>query len=979
MPTSLPVPSKGALRALRHLALGASCTVAVSAGLLTEDRRRCINTAREVHSNAKKLRSARQYHNAGGATIETLEEQALKYRDDAFWLPSNVLRNTEATSHYGGRAFDKLSQDNSITDDVKPPGSSSPQSMPMAKLPTIKPTIKRAFGIPSQASPADGLSKRTNPVIPAEQISPNDVKVEQYLLATMAASLEFFKNFDLQSDPVDRPLSQESVDIAICLQDTCRKQGRLDLCDQIFDTALSQGRMSEGQFFLFDPEDIMSRLIYHSDGRTSSPDPAKVKKAASIFLTKFTDQPGIMSESMFALGSKICSEALHLQLNELVLKLFLRMENSRGEKPPLCTRYLITATHRKGLHKNVVRYFQKFYKHTSPRQQEFFDICGMVVDSALELQQLDLAEQVLLTASHMAEKEKLFVLNSCVLRVLTHDWRLHRNIVRTRALFSRLETVISMLQYPQEVYARIIRYCVEARDEEATHFYYDQVQQIYDHVAYNSQIHGHFALAKAYRKDWNGVFEEFSKAYKAHLGNQEDLSRPFLPILQEYAKSHSLTEVEAYINLFASRFGLKINQYMMNFMVSIYAQAKEIDSMVRWIDCAIDDGCAVDSHTMNTILKKCYYLWKFSYEQVLQLFFLIRDKSGTSTKLHNPDTMVLLRRIALRTRKVPTKMHRLKRYDKHSTDREGVYRSMATTYAKEDFFATLKIYKRAQKQQPPLDQMHLLLAVRASLKYHEDNVDEATRFIKEAQQRHLRIRAAISIVFVHQITKLSDEGVPFTRLVEVCHNTITAFENAGIEVPAAVVTHTSSCLHRRGFYGQAVDIWNSMCSRLKISPSSLDLASLTSLLNAYIGLQDPAGVRWVLHMLSVNQLSPDKHVKSLMNDARRMTTHMIKSQPCSDQVHDFLDSILEGLEKIKGMRAAALEEQIEVRIKTIKIIEKAIHDEKTKAGVFLQDDSEPQKMRKTGKTAANSTHEIEAGVRISGGSKNIHDVDLTST
>src|ERR1035438_8216404 len=89
MPTTLPVPSKGALRALRNLAIGTSCTLALSAGLLTEDRRRRIHAAREVHGNAKKLKSSRKYHSTGTTAIEAFEDQLLRYRDDAFWLPSN--------------------------------------------------------------------------------------------------------------------------------------------------------------------------------------------------------------------------------------------------------------------------------------------------------------------------------------------------------------------------------------------------------------------------------------------------------------------------------------------------------------------------------------------------------------------------------------------------------------------------------------------------------------------------------------------------------------------------------------------------------------------------------------------------------------------------------------------------------------------------------------------------------------------------
>jgi len=79
MAPALPVPSKGALRTLRHIALGTSCTVAFSAGVVTEDRRRRIHSAREVRDNGKKLKSSRKYHNTGMVVGETFEEQVMHY------------------------------------------------------------------------------------------------------------------------------------------------------------------------------------------------------------------------------------------------------------------------------------------------------------------------------------------------------------------------------------------------------------------------------------------------------------------------------------------------------------------------------------------------------------------------------------------------------------------------------------------------------------------------------------------------------------------------------------------------------------------------------------------------------------------------------------------------------------------------------------------------------------------------------------
>ncbi|KAA8575960.1 hypothetical protein EYC84_006125 [Monilinia fructicola] len=98
MPSALPVPSKGALRALRNIALGTSCTVAFTAGMLTEDRRRRIRSAKLVHDNAKKLKSSKQYHESSAHLAETFEEQVLRFKDDGFWQAGNSASSSPQSS-----------------------------------------------------------------------------------------------------------------------------------------------------------------------------------------------------------------------------------------------------------------------------------------------------------------------------------------------------------------------------------------------------------------------------------------------------------------------------------------------------------------------------------------------------------------------------------------------------------------------------------------------------------------------------------------------------------------------------------------------------------------------------------------------------------------------------------------------------------------------------------------------------------------
>lgn len=83
MPANLPVPSKGALRTLRHLALGTTCTLALSAGLLTEDRRRRIHIARVVHKNSRKIKEAKNYHGLATDLQDVANDPAIVLKRDS--------------------------------------------------------------------------------------------------------------------------------------------------------------------------------------------------------------------------------------------------------------------------------------------------------------------------------------------------------------------------------------------------------------------------------------------------------------------------------------------------------------------------------------------------------------------------------------------------------------------------------------------------------------------------------------------------------------------------------------------------------------------------------------------------------------------------------------------------------------------------------------------------------------------------------
>lgn len=943
MPTTVPVPSKVALRALRNLALGTSCTLALSAGLLTEDRRRRIHAAREVHDNAKKLKSSRKYHSTGTAIIETCEDQVLQYREDAFWLPSNVLKSTlpKATTGKG-------------TKDVEvqeiPPSPPLLQSPQQSSKYDIGSRIDR---LPRKSSFLPFLKVQTfqhrlgntppePPEVPKQRLHNRQGKLASDVLKLLQdpenvdeAASRFFEAFE-EGLPIDGlEISQRLLETAIKLASVCEVQFRFESSEKVFDIILGSGTLHEEHFYLFHPEAIISRLLHRPSSDPDSLDLEKLRKACAIYLTKFKEKPKTMSKRWLGLGEKLCADTCRSGMYDLTLNLYSRVQSSSETDPPLgAVAHLIIATHMKAQHKKVFRYFHKFYLQTVPDQLGFFNVGGLAIESILRTGRIDRAEQALIAASQMAEKNGISASTTWFLKVLGHEWRTHRNLENTTALFGRLEPFLHVAGHPQAFYGAMIQFCIEADDEPLAQYYYDTMRQIYSPVPGDVRIYGHFAFAKAKRNDWLGVKDDFLKMKRASPGSAyiQELSSSFTPILHLYVQSHTVTDTEEFIRFFMDRIGIELTTNLTNIMIEAYGKAKEIDSLARWIEYAAATGCSIGPVTFNTLLNKCFESWHVPYWEIYRLYKSVTGLGPTHSKFIDEDTVPILRRLAVLGSPPQDELLRrlkiLKKLDKAPDDildGKAVLRAMAVTFSKENPIATLKIYKRAQRDGVLLDHNHLRLAVRASLLLHPKNPEETLRHIQDAQQIGLDVSSAIAIIIIHQMTAMYEEGTHDSRPVtELAQRTVNTFQESGLKLSPSVVTQAASVLQKRGHFRLCIDMWNSLSLRLNFEPSSLDLVTLTVLLKAYIGLQDHVGIQWVVKTLSANELYPDPRFRLCLKNARRMTTDLLRSGEYSDNMRRFLDALVEAIEATRFVREEVIKEREDIKFKTIQIIEKAI-------------------------------------------------------
>jgi hypothetical protein len=943
------VPSKGALRALRGLALGTSCTIAISAGLLTEDRRRRIHAAREVHDNAKKLKSSRKYHSAGTTALETFEDHVLRYREDAFWLPSNVLKSTVPKAVTGKVIKDACElRDHSMT------RTTNRKDLPISRQPSAIQGQKSSFGPLSKTERFPKVSGDNHPDPPKiskstlhnlhGKLGTDLTKLLQCPENIDEAASRFFEAFKEGLFIDGMGISLRLMEAAIELRNAAEAQKKFEISDKVFDIILGSGTLHEEHFYSFQPAAVIRRIITRQTSDDSIMDLQKLRKASSIFLTKFKEKPKSLPKSMQFLGEKLCAETCRFGMYDLTLDIHFRIQSGRASGPSSTIAPLIIATHGKGHHKRVFRLFLNFYTQTTPDQLEFYKVGGLTIESILSTQRTDNAEQALIAASRMAEENGLFTSTTWFLKVLGYDWRTHRDLERTRSLFERLEPFIHLAQHPQAFYGAMIQFCIEADEEPLAQDFYNTMKKAYPPGSWNPRISGHFAFAKAKLDDWLGVKDDFRKMKRAAHEPQDDqiMSSSFAPILKLYVQTHTISDSEEFLCYFIDELGINLTTNLSNIMVEAYAKTKEIESLARWIDHASASGCPFNSVTYNNILKKCSQTWEIPFWDIFRLHVTMRRLDPELPHFVNGDTVQVLRGIAISAgspsqEELARRMRALKTLDRKSpkiVDNNTVLRAMAITFAKEDPVATLKVYERAQKDQLRLESKHLLLAVKASLQLHPNNAEETLRYVQDAQKLGVDVSKAISTIIVHQMTAMYEAGHRDSEeITELAQKTVTTLEKCGMRILPTMVTHAASILEKQGHCRLAIDVLESLFLRIDFQPVSFNLVTLTVLLKAYIGLRDHVGIKWVVKTLAANRLYPDERFLLYLTNARRSASDLLRSGYYSDNMSQFLDALVEALETTRLLREEGREEREEVKYKAIEIIKKAIADQAAAKGL----------------------------------------------
>jgi hypothetical protein len=917
MPSTLPVPSKSALRTLRRLALGTSCTVAFSAGLLTEDRRRRISSAREVHDNARKIKGAKGYHHGSGRMLADIDEDNLMGFEEQMFLTADwtMRKLTKETNEAQKQSARQESQENSRT--RKRRSANAGVATVRASAPSkrridhhswgfrrishsetqIRPATQTSTGVDKNAmhsmSTAVGVTSETQKVVSKEDDSSQDRTSSLVHGMNYSQDLRQEKNkgffqpdshVSLASNTYETILEADlkDVDTAVSrLLKALRKETEvlLDTAARLFKMCMEVGRNDLSQSILesleqsqiFSPYTLIEHMLDNAtENVPENPQVlrSQLEMACLFYLNGYKADvnipPGVDLKQLVLVGKRLFQAIQVMEWHKLSHDMYFHIHRYDKDicKSATHVGYLISATHGIGDYRGVLDYFEKFYANCSPSFDQMPKVLRCVLEATVRLGSADKAVQVITIANSLAKSADFKLTTTPVLEFLGHQWTSTNDIQHTIQLFERLKPVYSNINHPGAVYGAIIQWCIEANMESIAQSYYNELEEFYTISVSDLRIFGHFAFAKALRKDWAGVEQDLlnmatlitESGGGIEINLSEAFTNSFTPILKLFAQSHTLTQTEKFVFSFLESNSLLLTPYISNIMIDQYVAAKEITSLLRWIETAKASGCSIGSVSINIILKHCRTTWNFSFEETCQMYQMIFERGG------HTDSQILRQLVGSPGGQAfQRKLSRLARltgveYDHSSSALLG---TMQDCLLWDDPAAALQHYERAVTSHIALGPKHVAVAVTACLRH--EGIEQAQILVGDAQSRGIDVEFAVAHLLTKQIENSSN--VPIKEVRDLVIANITSLEALGIGIDQSIITHTMHLLVRHGEASQAIDFWSVMAERYKPSATTFELETLMVILQAYRALQDPNGVDWITRMLLKSGLIPDQRFK----------------------------------------------------------------------------------------------------------------------
>ncbi|KAK4043376.1 hypothetical protein C8A01DRAFT_13043 [Parachaetomium inaequale] len=890
MSSSLPVPSKAALTALRGLVVGTSCTLA----LIAEDRRRRINNAVRAIENGERIKAARGYRAGGASLAIAIEEEALW--DPRFGPVSGIglelhrHDNTGGTSSVAGenknQSLGRVGEDEvealaetSGTGLVKSKGAAASEQHEASNTTSadssaqpgqlVKPPKRRSVRPRSKLTPAPNSGPSwalaNTEVVKAYTFPTIDeivVKVHQacntkdarQLAATLRTALEAMDH-RLAPPNLNRPWIEATA--RLCR--TCQEEGQLDDAATLLYRIICRGPLEESDYLSHEPFALIEALLARAELNKETRDvyAADIDSAVNLFVPKFLERPTGANPQVYSLGRRLLKHCFSANRLQRVFGIYRRCTLVAEDNWNDLASWFLRAIHERQDYTSVVKIFITSFAQSSPTEASVHAIGDLVVDS-VELSNNHRPEEVLETLHTICTSLGTRLNPKWVMRLFLSHWRKHKKFHEIEAMFEKLHTpkLKNSVFRSDNIYRIMVELALEAGEEAKADSYLMRAVAQNRALASDVRLLGVVARFHAADGDWGAVRDDFEAMNQNGTPSGPAYGQVFIPVLKAYAETHTVCETEAFLKSYVDELKVPLCSYMVTLMAKQYAAIRDVGSLIDWLDYCSRADFPVDAAFTNAILVRCRRQWNFPFRELRTLFRKLQALNPDCVDKHTEQVMA---DAALSDSKYGGKAARGRllslRLDpvkppgrsKHA-QAEDVIPAMKEALRNGSPRRAVKIYRRAVHTNMPFSAHALHLAVQAHLAWAPTDFDTAYALLRKAQSKGEDINPNINYLLGKQLDALTSSITNPQQADHLIQETLTQYRRAGIQLTETSLHRAAAlCLtagHPRGAIRYAL---SAAAARDSAGTGSAEpcfnLRNFRLLLAAYAELVDADGLR----------------------------------------------------------------------------------------------------------------------------------------
>ncbi|KAI7921811.1 hypothetical protein M9X92_005202 [Pyricularia oryzae] len=883
MTTPVPVPSKAAIRALRGLVFGTTCSLA----LVLETRRRRISTVQTAIHNGQRIKSHERYRaNAADATIRALEEEILLQSSRPNYYPDDSPRLALSQSDLPWEAREPLSIGSPLgRDSAKTPitrGHLEHQESPDSrdKQVTAVRTLNTA-GTESRnkrqllVDHAQLNETRTRPVSkvksrPRAALGPTRLKVDPISTAAFRVDSlcatgnkdDLVRAMNLLDSVFDAPMTNLEPHLQQILQSTTtlsralQEAGSLSTAVKLMSAILRLHRVHR---LVIDEELYWSHSPLPLAEFVMAQEVPQYDLAIDLFAPKFSKKPGPANSAtaldVLKTGEKLFTRLLSRQSFRRVDKVLKRIK---------CYSCI------PGGHESELRILRQLSKSGERvRAVEFFLTQASVDDKSLKYGScfFEMGDMVFGCVSDLGGYKAFSVLERMLqVRPQSHhikvewatqllylDWREHGQLEKLVKGFEVLEE----RRFPEAVahadapYRAMIQIMLEAGDESGARRFFEKLVALMPSKKNDGRINLLFALARAKAGDFATMHTMLEQISKSQWADSTDRAACLVSILQAFSEKHTIKQTEEFLRDLLENFQVKPSTYMLTFMAKLYGGVRDTKSLIGWIKFCINSGLKPGPHYSNALLRSCHMDWKFHFMELRQVHRLLQQQGPECT---DQVTANIMSKAALASPSVHRKgTISFTLSTKHKSvsrqavpDRHTIAIAMGKSIENNTPIKAINLYKHATNNGMPHCQRCLRLFVDASLNHYGEANIQGTLFYLQRVQDEAKVdtRGAISHILAWQIKNI-DRDLGYEHLERRIQEMLRKMRAAKLVLSGKALNGAAKLYSEAGNHQGAIGLALMAADEQGLVPGYC-VTNFAVLLDGYIHTHQPDMIAWLV-------------------------------------------------------------------------------------------------------------------------------------